>query len=75
MQQTMKHFGKRVVWLTLFMGLSMVQSAAAASSLQETDSIWGGVLTHIIVIVGATLLVSAWQKWRDGRQKKDNNQQ
>jgi hypothetical protein len=52
-----------------------VQSAAAASSLQETDSIWGGVLTRIIVIVGATLLVSAWQKWRDGRQKKDNNQQ
>lgn len=54
-------------WLLAFGGITVAQ---AAPLLQE-ESFVGPVLERIIVIAGAAVLVSAWQRWRERKQKKD----
>ncbi|MCP5097440.1 MAG: hypothetical protein GY943_17990 [Chloroflexi bacterium] len=56
----------------LLVAFGGVESAVAAPLLQEGSSVWGAVIQRMIVIAGATLLLSLWGKWRDRRNNKQD---
>jgi hypothetical protein len=59
-----------IVMGIVFMVMLAIVTEPAAAQGSDTGEVVGAVLTRIIVIAGATVLVSAWQKWRERQGKK-----
>ena len=50
---------------------------AAPLAMEEVEwlSVAGEIITRILVIAGAMLLLSVWQKWRERRNGKDQKEE
>ncbi len=58
-----------VTGIVFVMMLAMLAEPVVAQQ-SGAGSVIGSVMTRMIVIAGAMVLVSAWQKWRERRGKK-----
>lgn len=66
--KVMERLGSVTLFI-LVLVLATAQSAAAAPLAAEVSIIWP-VLERVIVIAGAAVLISVWQRWRERRNKK-----